>query len=90
MQKKSGEQIELFGNSGIPEYLEFYNTLIDWRDEIVNSFNRYNGKRINNSYIESMNNKIERLLYNAKGYVNFKRARNRILYCLNKNDTYKM
>ncbi len=89
-KEKLAEQIELFGNSGIPEYLEFYNTLINWRDEIVNSFNRYNGKRINNSYIESMNNKIERLLYNAKGYVNFKRARNRILYCLNKNDTYKM
>ncbi len=89
-KEKLAVQIELFGKSEIPEYLEFYNTLIDWRDEIVNSFNRYNGKRINNSYIESMNNKIERLLYNAKGYVNFKRARNRILYCLNKNDTYKM
>lgn len=89
-KEKLAEQIELFGKCEIPEYIEFYNLLINWNEEIVNSFIRYKGRRINNSYIESMNGKIEKLLYNAKGYINFKRARNRILYCLNIDDTYKM
>jgi transposase len=47
-------------------------------------------KRINNSYIESRNNQIEKLFFNANGFMNFKRTRNRILYCLNKKDTYKL
>lgn len=48
-----------------------------------------NGIRINNSYIESKNRILEKLLYNGNGFNNFKRTRNRILYCLNKNDMYK-
>ena len=34
--------------------------------------------------------RIEKLISNANGFTNFKRTRNRILYCLNKNDTYKI
>ena len=84
------EQIKAFSDSGIKEYDEFYNLLINWFDEIVNSFTLINGKRINNSYIESRNNNIEKLIYNANGFTNFKRTRNRILYCINKEDTYKI
>ena len=79
-----------FANCNIPVYEEFYNLLRNWYNEIINSFNIANNKRINNSYIESRNRQIERLLFNANGYTNFKRARNRILYCLNKDDTYKI
>jgi len=79
-----------FADSDIKEYDEFYNILINWFDEIVNSFHIINGRRINNSYIESRNSNIEKLFYNANGFTNFKRTRNRILYCLNKNDTYKI
>lgn len=82
--------IEAFGKSNIKEYVEFYNLLINWHDEIINSFTIYNGVRINNSYIESRNKKIETLMYNANGFVNFKRTRNRILYCINKNDTFTL
>lgn len=79
-----------FANCNIPEYEEFYNLLRNWCNEIINSFNIANNKRINTSYIESRNRQIERLLFNANGYTNFKRARNRILYCLNKDDTYEI
>lgn len=82
--------IKSFADSNIKEYDEFYNMLINWYEEIINSFIIINGRRINNSYIESRNNQIERLIYNARGFVNFKRTRNRILYCLNKKDTYKI
>lgn len=44
------ELIEAFGKSDIKEYEIFY-TLINWHDEIVNSFIIIDGKRINNSYI---------------------------------------
>ena len=79
-----------FANCNIKEYEGFYNLLKNWYTEIINSFNIASNQRINNSYIESRNRQIERLLFNANGYTNFKRARNRIMYCLNKDDTYKI
>ena len=60
-----------FANCNILEYEEFYNLLRNWYNEIINSFNIANNKRINNSYIESRNRQIERLLFNANGYTNF-------------------
>ncbi len=87
---KLAELIAKFGQADIKEYEEFYNLLINWNEEIINSFSIYNNRRINNSYIESRNGSIEKLISNANGFTNFKRTRNRILYCLNKNDTYKI
>ena len=81
--------ISTFANAGIKEFEPFYRMLSNWRTEIINSFTTINGIRINNSYIESKNKILEKLLYNGNGFSNFKRTRNRILYCLNKNDTYK-
>ena len=57
-------------------------------EKIINSFNIIEGKRINNSYMESKNRLIAKLIYNANGFKNFKRTRNRILFCLNPNDTF--
>lgn len=82
--------IKLFSDCGIPEYDEFYTMISNWRDEIINSFIKINGNRINNSYIESKNRIIEKLMYNANGFKNFSRTRKRFLYCLNKNDTFKL
>lgn len=64
--------------------------LVNWREQITNSFTVVDGKRINNSYIAAKNRLISRLIYNANGFKNFKRTRNRILYCLNAKDTYKL
>lgn len=80
--------ITLFENSNIPEYNQFYILLKNWREEIINSFAQINGKRINNSFIESKNRQLGKLINNANGFTNFKRTRNRILYCLNKNDNF--
>lgn len=77
-----------FTDSQIREYDEFCIVLSNWKQEIVNSFTVVNGRRINNSHIESKNRQVQRLLNNANGFRNFKRTRNRILYCLNKEDTY--
>ena len=82
--------IELFECCGIAEYDELYRLLNNWREEIVNSFTTINGQRINNSVIESKNRMVEKLLYNSNGFTNFKRTRNRILYCLNPNDTFTL
>lgn len=77
-----------FADSQIREYDEFCTVLSNWKQEIVNLFTVVNGRRINNSHIESKNRQVQRLLNNANGFRNFKRTRNRILYCLNKEDTY--
>lgn len=89
-KEKLSVLISEFGEANIKEYDEFYNLLINWNQEIINSFLVYHNRRINNSYIESRNSSIEKLISNANGFTNFKRTRNRILYCLNKNDTYKI
>lgn len=77
-----------FADSGIDEYDEFVTLLGNWKQEIINSFAIISNRRINNSYIESKNAQVEHLISNAKGFSNFERTRNRIMYCLNKNDTY--
>jgi len=81
--------ITAFENSGIEEFCPFYTLLTNWRVEIINSFTIIGGIRINNSFIESKNRLLEKLLYNGNGFSNFQRTRNRILYCLNPNDTYR-
>lgn len=82
--------IEAFKNCSVKEYKAFSSLLINWKKEIVNSFIVIDGKRINNSFIESRNRQIGSLIYNANGLSNFKRTRNRIMYCINKNDTYSI
>ena len=86
--EKLADVMARFADAGIPEYDEFYTLLMNWSKEIVNSFTVINGVRINNSYIESKNRQLEKILYNANGFTSFKRTRNRILYCLNKADSY--
>jgi len=89
-REKLTDLIKEFADSDIDEYDEFYNLMINWYEEIINSFTVINKRRINNSYIESRNKQLERLMLNANGFRNFKRTRNRILYCLNKTDSYKL
>lgn len=79
-----------FADSGIPEYEEFHSLLLNWKQEILNSFIIINGRRINNSYIESKNSQLEKLIRNANGFRNFERTRKRILYCLNPNETFTL
>lgn len=89
-KERLADQIKKFADSNVKEYDEFYNLMINWNREIINSFSIVNDRRINNSYIESRNSLLEKLIYNANGFKNYKRTRNRILYCINKKDTYSI
>ncbi|MEG0327804.1 MAG: ISL3 family transposase [Erysipelothrix sp.] len=60
-------------------------TLLKWKQEILNSFNWYKGRRISNGPIESRNNTIKLVIRNAAGYRKFNHLRTRIIYCVNTN-----
>ena len=57
-----------------------------WKQEIINSHIIVNGKRLSNGPMESINGRIRRILFEAYGYTNFDRFRNRIMYSLNNNE----
>ena len=69
----------------IPEFQEFTTLLSNWRQEILNSFSIYKGRRINNSIAESVNSRISSIIFNSKGIRNHERRRKRIMYAINKN-----
>ena len=78
------EIINDFKLSDIKEFMEVANTLNNWKAEIVNSFIKFKGQRVSNGPIEGRNSLIKKILKIANGYSNFKRFRNRIMYCLNR------
>lgn len=77
--------IQEYASSHIEGYRQFSSTLINWFEEIVNSFILYKGKRISNGKIEGTNSRIKTILKNADGFRNFSRMRNRIMYSINKS-----
>ena len=78
------EIINDFKLSDIKEFVEVANTLNNWKAEIVNSFIKFRGQRVSNGPIEGRNSLIKKILKIANGYSNFKRFRNRAMYCLNR------
>ena len=80
------DEIILLCKQSKNEYLiTLSKTLTHWYKEIINSFSFINERRITNGLIESKNSLIRVITSNAKGFTNFRRERNRIMYCLNKN-----
>lgn len=79
------ELLDGFYNSKFPEFIAFGGLLSRWKEEIRNSFHRYNGRRLSNGPIEGANSRIKTLFKSANGYVKFERLRNRIIYSLNKD-----
>ena len=77
--------IDDFIRANIYEYTEFTILLKNWKEEIINSFNTWDGKRINNGIAESINQNIAAILYNTKGIHNNTRRRKRIMYSINKD-----
>lgn len=75
---------------GITELDRLSRTLQNWKQEIINSFDTYTGRRISNGPIESVNSRIKLIKRNGNGYRNFERFRNRVLYSLNNNSTIKI
>ena len=73
-----------FHKADIPEYRGFCSSILNWRQEIINSFILYKGRRLNNSVAESINNRVSTLLFNTRGIRNNERRRKRIMYAINK------
>jgi len=73
-----------FITSNIKEFKDFITMLKNWKTEILNSFIRYKGRRINNGVAEGINASISLLLFNTRGIRNNRRRRKRILYAINK------
>lgn len=79
------ELIIKFKASNLKEYAPFWRILINWHDEIINSFNRINGNKITNGPMERINKDIKNLFSISFDSTNFERVRNRIIFCINKN-----
>ena len=78
-----------FKNSKIKEYNPFITILQNWHQEIINSFNIYDGRRISNGNLERKNADIKTLIRVSFGATSFERTRNRIMFCSNKNAPIK-
>ena len=79
---------EEFVSYDIPAYREFVNLMDHWKEEIIYSFERPNGRKQSNSLTENINSQIRTYLAVSRGSSNFERFRRRILYCLNKGIFY--
>ncbi len=77
------ELILKFYNSNIEEYYDFIHLLQNWRNEIINSFNKLNGHRISNGPMERVNRDIKTIFSISFGSTNFARVRNRIMFSIN-------
>ena len=74
-----------FRNHEIIEIKEYGKTLYRWKNEIINSFTKYNGVRYSNGRLESTNRNIKTIIRNAFGVTNFERFRARVMYSINKD-----
>lgn len=94
-----------FLSSNIDEMVDCGKTLLNWREEIINSFtivkhsykvDKDSGNvecralRMNNGIIENRNKVIKCIKHNSNGYTNWKRFRNRLMYVLDKNATFSL
>ena len=76
-------QIDIFIHAKTNEMKKFGFLLINWRDEIINSFIKIDGWRLSNGKMENCNRRIKLMFSNAFGYSNFPRTRNRIMFTRN-------
>lgn len=73
-----------FSEANIPEYREFTNIMINWKEEIINSFRRpYDDRKLTNAFTENTNGRIGAHIVVSRGLSNFERFRKRCIYALN-------
>ena len=86
-KKRLSDWVNTAGNSGIEAFEKCSNTMVNWSDGILNSFDF----TYTNGFTEGVNNKIKVIKRNAYGYRNFERFRKRILHIFNygKNQTFQ-
>lgn len=68
----------------VPEFVDVINTLMNWKDEIINSFLLVDNFRLSNGPIEGANSQVKKLMRVANGFGNFLRFRNKFMHCYNK------
>ena len=78
--------IERFKKAHYLEFREFASLLERWKIEIINSFLIVDGKRMSNGPLESLNGRLKRVLHDGYGYSNMTRFRNRVMFCINRNE----
>lgn len=66
-------------SSNISSFIKLAQMLVHWKQEIINSFVRVDGRRLSNGGMEGINSKIETVIINSRGVHNFDRMRNRLL-----------
>ena len=90
--------IDLYTSSKLEQFNDLGNMIINWKDEILNSFTVIKDcftipkkkdeipvpRRLSNGPIEGINSIIEQIKINGKGYTNFDRFKRRVIYSINK------
>ena len=80
------DMLKAFKTSGIRQFKEFTEILINWRDEILNTYLRlYDDRKLSNSFTENVNGKLRTYLAVSRGIGNFQRFRKRVIYSLSKD-----
>ena len=90
-KKKLEEIIIDFRSCPVEEMSPFTNTLINWKNEIINSFiivDNKSKRRMNTTIVENRNKTIKLIKHASNGYLNWERFRNCILCTLNDDTTY--
>lgn len=82
IESRLDDFLEFLLDADIPEFNAVRKTLKSWKPEIINSFNRHNGRRISNGPVESVNSRIKTIKTTGHGYPYFERFRRRVLYSL--------
>lgn len=84
IETKFYQLISEIKKENINEMRSFANTLVNWSEEILNSFYWVNNRRISNGPIESVNGTLKKIKNNANGFINFSRFRARAFLVVNK------
>lgn len=66
--------------STVKEIVTLGETLLNWSDEILNSYSNKNILNISNAVAECNNNRIEKIIDVSYGYGSFQRLRKRVLF----------
>ena len=83
--------LKAFKTSGIRQFKEFTEILLNCRDEILNSYLRpYDDRKLSNSFTENVNGKLRTFLAVSRGISNFQRFRKRFIYSLSKDVQYSL
>ena len=85
------DMLKAFKTSGIRQFNGFTEILINWRDEILNTYLRpYDDRKLSNSFTENVNGKLRTYLAVSRGISNFQRFRKRVIYSLSKDVQYSL